>query len=319
MSTPIILSAPRVLPPVPMNQWQGLVQEWVGPDGSVWDLNAWESGIILDSRGVEGLHNPVLTRQTSKSRRVPGHRLRGWRAEAREVFWPVFVYADDSADWLARHRDFFDTIRPDQPGTWRVTALGETRELLLTGVFGDGHAYETDPLLDGWGQYGVTMEAQQPYWRGKKVRRGPWKTPDPAPFFSGPPFTISSSTTFGSAFIPNEGDVDVWGVWWATGPLSSIELGVGETLIRPPFDLEVGEMLRIDTDPRNPTAQKGAVPLDGEGNVDTDLFEGDDVTTELGLQDYASVPPGASVELHVDAVGSGSVMFDLEPLFFRAF
>lgn len=313
MSTPIILAAPRFLPPVPVNNREGYRSEWVGPDGSVWDLNAWESGLILDSRGVEGLHNPVITRNTSKSRRIPGHRLRGWRAEAREVFWPVFIYADDTADWLAVHREFFQTIHPDRAGTWRVTALGETRELRLTGVFDDGHVYDVDPLLDGWGEYAVTLEAQQPFWQGKTIRRGPWRTPDPQPFFSGPPFTISSSTTFGAASIPNTGDVDVWGVWWATGPLSAIELGVGDTLITPPFDLEAGEMLRIDTDPRNPTAQKGA-----EVN-DTALFEGSDVTTALGMQDYASVPPGERVELHVNAVGSGSIMFDLTPLYFRAF
>lgn len=314
MSTPIILSSPVVgaLAPV-VSAWRGLSIEWEGHDGSAWDLTDPDGGVVLSRKGLEGLHFPLITRNTSRSRAVPGNRLRGWRAEARDVFWPTFIWADGSNAWLDRQAEFFATIHPSKPGTWTVDAGRGARTLQLTGVFDEPHAYERDPLLRGWGLYDIALEASQPFWQGARVRRGPWRAPDPVPFFPGPPFHISSSSAFGSATIPNLGDVDVWGVWWATGPLSSLELGVGDSLIVPPFNLEAGEMLRIDTDPRNPTAQKGPT-VD-----DTDLFVGEDVTADLGLQDYASVPPGASVDLHVDAVGSGSIMFDLTPLYFRAF
>jgi hypothetical protein len=312
MSTPIILAAPTSLAPRDPDLWRGMSLLWRGADGSEWDLGDDSSGVVLGD-GVEGLHFPQVQRFLSRSRAIPGHRLRGWRAEAREVFWPLLIWGSSTEEWLERHRLFMRTLHPIVPGRWTVNTGDEERHLELTGVFDDGHAYGRDPALFGWAKYGVTLEAQQPFWQGKTIRRGPWRTPDPQPFFSGPPFTISSSTTFGAASVPNTGDVDVWGVWWATGPLSAIELGVGDTLITPPFDLEAGEMLRIDTDPRNPTAQKGA-EVD-----DTALFEGSDVTPALGMQDYASVPPGERVELHVNAVGSGSIMFDLTPLYFRAF
>jgi hypothetical protein len=308
-------------PPVPTSQWQGLTHEWVAPDGRVWNLNDWESGLVLDSRGVEGLHNPVITRHTSKARLIPGHRRRGWRAEAREVFWPAFLYADRTADWLALHRAFWGSIHPDVEGRWRVTCDGETRELALTGIFDAGHVYDTDPLEDGWAQYDVTLEAAQPYWAGKTIRRGPWRAPGAQPFFPGPPHTISSSSAFGSATIPNPGDVEAHGIWWADGPLESMEFGVGSAVIVPPFPLVAGQTLRIDTDPRNPTAQLGPTPdpRPGENRPNRAAFVGEDATEALGLQEYAAVPPGASVHLHVMATGSGAIEFEIVPLYFRAF
>lgn len=314
MSIPLILSSAIVSElPGEVTDWRGLSLEWIGHDGSIWDLNDPRGGLALYRKGVEGLHFPRITKNSSTSRAIPGKRLRGWRAESRDVFWPVYLGGDGSDAWLERHSAFFDTIHPSLPGTWRVSAGDETRTLQLTGVFDDTHSYEIDPLLRGWALYDVTLEAAQPFWQGTRVRRGPWKAPETSPFFPGPPFRISSSSAFGSAVVPNTGDVDAWGVWWATGPLTEIELGVGGAVIRPPFGLEAGEMLRIDTDPRHPTAQIGPAV------TDTDDFVGVDITQDLGLQDYAPVPPGASVDLHVEATGSGAVMFDVTPLHFRAF
>lgn len=305
MSYPIVLSSPPSAPPAGFEQMEGMTQEWVDADGVVWDLNDWESGVVLDNRGVEGLHNPQLTMYRSESRGMPGHRKRGWRAKTREVFWPVFIYSDTSAEWLARQRAFLSTIHPDREGTWRVTAGGETRELIVSGVFDAQHTYDTDPMLEGWASYGVELEAAQPYWQGAAVQRGPWRAPGAVPFLpegGGPPMRISSSSAFGSATIPNTGDVEAWGVWTVEGPLSSISLGVNGAIITVPFSLDAGQTLVIDTDPRHPST----------------LLDGVDVTESLGLQDYAAVPSGASVPLHVEGTGSGQITFRLVPLFFRA-
>lgn len=320
MSMPLVLSSAVVNAlPGTVRNWRGLSIEWEGRDGSEWNLTDPQGGVVLYRGGLEGLHFPRITKNSSTSRAIPGKRPRGWRAESRDVFWPIYLGGDGSDAWLDRHSAFFDTIHPSEPGTWKVSAGRETRTLQLTGVFEDLHAYERDPLMRGWALYEIALEAAQPFWQGARVRRGPWKAPETLPFFPGPPFRISSSSAFGSAEIPNTGDVDAWGVWWVAGPLTEIELGVGGAIIRPPFPVEDGQLLRIDTDPRNPTAQLGAIVLDDDGKLDTDRFVGEDVTRDLGLQDYAAVPPGASVNLHVEATGAGAVLFDLIPLHFRAF
>lgn len=301
-----ILSSPSSPPPAPVSPWFGLDMEWVGADGSVWQLTDWATGVFLDADALEGLHFPQIAPFSSESRAVPGRRLRGWRATARSVFWPVWIFADSSAEWLGRYRDFFNTVHPDRPGRWTVRADGSERHLDLTGVFRTSYAYSRDPLMAGWGKYGVTFEASQPYWSGKDVERGPWSTAAPVDFFESggsPDFHIMPKATFGSATIDNPGDVDAYPVWTAIGPLSALELGVGGRIIDVPFSVSDGDVLVIDTDPRNQTA----------------TLDGVDVSETLGFQSFAPVPSGNEVPLHVEATGSGSVSCALTPLYFRAF
>lgn len=318
---PLILSRPAPVPAPIASDWQSLSLIWEGWDGSVWDLNSRDGGVLLYRRGVEGMHNPHITRHTSTSRAVPGNRLRGWRAEAREVFWPIYLWGGSSTEWRERNAAFLKTVHPDRAGTWKVTAGSETRSLRLTATFDEPHQYDIDPQLHGWVQYGITLEAEQPFWEGTPIKRGPWRQPSSQSFIDpagSPPLHISTGAAFGSATVPNPGDVDAYGVWTLSGPLEDIEVGIGDTYVAP-FDLIAGETLRIDTDPRNPTAELGPTTLDADGNFDSDAFVGEDATEELGLQDFAPIPPGEEVELHVEAAGAGSIEFELVPLHFRAF
>lgn len=312
---PYILSVPAPLPAPVESAWQSLSLVWVGWDGSEWDLNSREQGAMLFRRGVEGLHNPSITRHTSTSRGVPGNRLRGWRAEARAVFWPIYLWGDDSEEWRARHNAFFRSIHPDREGKWLVTAGTETRTLRLTGTFDEPHQYDIDPQLHGWAQYGVTLEAAQPFWEGSPVVSGPWQAANPVDFFGdgGPPFHISSQSSFEAAAVTNPGDIETWGKWTAVGPLTAVELGVAGAVIDLPFAIPDGKTLVIDTSPRNQTATLGDTVADPAD------FVGEDVTEELGLQNYAPVPDGAEAELHIAATGTGSIQFEITPLYFRAF
>lgn len=302
----IILSSPPVAPPLPPNRWEGATLTWFGADGSVWDLGTGIGGAVLEEAGTEGLHNPAVTKFSSKSRVVPGNRPRGWRTEAREVFWPILVYSNANADeWKARYRAFFKSIHPEIPGRWRIGHNGTYRELELTGVFDDPHAFQHDPLVFGWEKFGVTLEAAQPYWSGAPIPLGPWKQPESGEFFGedgAPDFFISSSAEIGRARVSNPGDVDAWMAWTCVGPLASIEIGIGDDVATVPFDLSDGEVLVIDTDPRN---QSGTL-------------DGVDVTKELGLLRYGAIPPGADVEVHVEASGTGEISGALTPLYFRA-
>lgn len=304
----LILSRPAPVPAPYVSPWPGLSVVWTGWDGSVWDLTDRDSGVALYLGGVEGLHFPKLTRYTSKSRAIAGNRMRGWRAEERDVFWPVLVWSDGAAGWIDRNTAFFRSMHPDRAGTWTVKALGrEARSLDLTLVVDDSYTYDMDPLRVGWAEYPVSLEAARPYWRGEPVKLGPWKAPNPQPFFGaggyGPPFYISGSESFGHAVVNNPGDIEAWGVWTVTGGLTGVELGVGGAVITVPFSVPEGSVLQIDTDPRRPTAK----------------LDGVNVTPLLGLQDFAPVPDGAEVPLHVQGIGTGSVEFEITPLYFRAF
>jgi hypothetical protein len=320
MSTPFILSSPPVAPPVPEQQWQGLSLLWEGRDGSVWNLNDVDGGVVLRREGVEGLHFPRITKFKSRSRAVPGSRTRGWQAETRDAFWPIYLWADGTRAWLERHDEFFSTIHPEDPGTWIVRAGDRTRRLPLTGVFDSPHVFDRDPAIRGWALFPVPLEADEPYWQGEPITAGPWRGSDPVDFFpegGGPPFHISESATFGTAVMENDGDVAAWPVWDAAGTngaLDNIVFGVGGSLITVPFPVAEGDMLRINTDPRRPTAKLGPIPEAGQAFVPTT-----DVTRPLGLQSYSPIPPGSAVSVTVAAVGPGTITGRITPLYFRAF
>lgn len=279
---------------------------WTGADGSVWDLLDWRSGICLLLDGVTGLHNPTITKYQSRSRAVPGHRNRGWRAESRDVFWPLYFYGDGSDEWLDVYARFFATVHPERAGVWAVTAGTQTRRLSLTGVFDSEHQFARDPYLDGWATIPVELEPAQPFWEGDPVTAGPFSAGDGEIDFiddedGAPSFHISPAATFASATIANPGDVESYLIWTITGPLDSVEVGVGDVTATVPFEIESDEVLRIDTDPRNVAA----------------TLNGVDVTAELGLVEFDPVPAGGSAALTIVASGEGSVQGTLTPLFFR--
>lgn len=301
-----ILSRPPVPPPVPVNQWPGITCEWIGADGSVWDLATGAGGVVLQRPGVEGLHNPPITKFASKSRVVPGDRPRGWRTEPRPVFWPALVFSNESADeWKDRYQRFFHSIHPSNAGTWRIGHGGEYRTLQCTGVFDNPHTFGQDPLVFGWEKFGIALEAHQPYWSGDPITLGPWSQGISGEFFGdtgAPDFFISTSSEIGRAFVSNPGDVEAWLTWTLVGPLSDVEIGIGDTVASIPFNLTAGQVLVIDTDPRHQTGVRDGV----------------DVTKQLGLLSYGAIPPGSDIEVVVEAAGAGSISSTLTPLYFRA-
>lgn len=304
---PVVLASPPFAPPIPGSAFRGIRQEWVTSDGRIYDLNDWTGGIVLDTRGVEGLHFPKVQTFSSTSRVLPGKRRRGWRIDDRQVFWPLQIWGESSDEFLARYRAFFDSIHPDKVGTWRVTVKEETRELDLTGKFDDAYAYDLDPVLEAWAPYGVTLEpATTPLWSGKVISRGPWSTESGIDFIDGdgaPPFHLSPHATFASASIANPGDVDAYATWTMGGPLTAMIVGVGADVITVPFNIAAGQTLAIDTDPRKVTA----------------LLDGVDVTALLGFQPVAPIPPGGMTQLAVTAAGAGSVSVSIRPQYLKAF
>src|SRR4051794_20935668 len=92
---------------------------WTGADGSVWDIL---HGDVYLRSGVRGLGMPAFEDFTSTSAGGPGQSHRGWRAGARDVFWPVTVNKRGAGvGWLELDRAWWASLSPDMPGTWTVT------------------------------------------------------------------------------------------------------------------------------------------------------------------------------------------------------
>lgn len=286
--------------------WDGLRPTWTGWDGSVWDLSDRASGVLLARGGTRGLSMPPVRRYASAGPAVAGSRYRGNIAEEREVFWPLHVLSSPGEAFASLERDFWRTMHPDRQGTWTITAPdGSSRYLRLRFVDDGAHAFDVLPVKFGRATYGITLVAEQPFWEGAPtVRR--FEPGAAVPFYSPTGayiFALSPDTVTANADIDNPGDVDSWPTYLIEGPTTTVSVGVDGRLVEVPFALLAGETLTIDTDPTAQTA------------IDQDGVER---TSDLGAADFAPVPPGSSVPLDVDIVGTGSVTVTLPSLFYRA-
>jgi len=282
--------------------------EWVGADGSVWELSNWKSGVFLTQGGVEGLSRPQHTDWIAPlSPAIHGQDFTGYVVEPRKVFWPIYLYADGgSAEFRSRDRAFWETMRPDTPGVWRYTSEGETRELVCRFQDDGGHAYNRDPHYFGWATYGISLVADDPFWKGAPIERT-FKDDEPVNFYGGPalkgpPFYISSASRMANAKMTNPGDVEAWPVWTVTGPAENTRLGVGGRQVTVPFKIIAGQTLTIDTDPLDQTA----------------WLDGVDVTDRLGDYDFAPIPRGKDEALSLFVEGSGTVTARIVPRYDRA-
>lgn len=306
----IVFAAPNVTVAVP-RAWVGLQMTWTGWDGSVWNLTKASEGVVMMA-GVRGLTMPPVTHYKTSYASVSGARWRGHNVDSREVFWPIQVYCDtDSQEWIRRDRAFWRTMRPGKVGTWTVIQpSGEKRYLDLRFTEDSDQAYNHDPALRGWSNYGIMMVADDPFWRTDSIRRE-WATGMSTPFFDSEGgttgLTISPSTTLATAAMLNPGDVDAYPVWEVYGPVTNAQVGVGDKLIVIPFAVADGEVLVIDTDPTQQSAM-----LHSSGTVT-------DKTAQLGTAIFAPMPADSisNVSLVLGG-GAGKIRLTMTPLYLRA-
>lgn len=307
----VVLGVPSVLPAPPPAQWAGLSMLWTGPDGSVWDLTSGRNGVQLSNGGVRGLAMPAAQQWTTKSPAVHGQRHRGHVLDEREVFWPLHVFqkAGEQA-WLDHDRTFWRALSFDDAGTWTVVQPSGVSRSLACRLVDDGqHQFDLMPTRQGWVTYGVTLVADDPFWKGETVKREFTAAEDDPPDFYGDgsgatPFYLTSGNTLANARINNLGDVDAYPVHTLFGPFESATVGVGDSVVDVPIELAEGEWLTIDTAPWD----QRAIDQDGENR-----------TGELGgTTEFAAVPAGRNVPLAITIAGTGRVRVELTPRFYRA-
>ncbi|UYM26569.1 minor tail protein [Arthrobacter phage Bauer] len=277
---------------------------WTGWDGSEWELTKPSSGVFITGKGVEGLGMPEHQAWVGESPAVHGQFYRGYVVEPRQVFWPIYLYSDESTEaWMDRDRAFWRSLRPGMHGSWSVTTpRGGKRSLACRFVDDGNHAFQYDPMLRGWASYGVSLIADNPFWTGEPVRRI-WSDGPASDFYAQRmPLTIRSASTLGSAAMTNEGDLEAWPVWTIRGPLTSVTVGVEGATVQWDVTLDADDVLVIDTDP----------------TVQSAWLNGVDVTDQLGTADFAPIPAGDELPLSLAMAGTGSVEATITPRFFRA-
>jgi len=309
-------AAPPVAPPVPVAPPQpvesvrdGIQHTWMGWDGSEWDLSDTESGLFF-MPGIRGLAMPTVTHYRSSSPSVHGSQWRGMNIPDRDVFWPLRMdSAGSSQDWLALDAAFWVTMRPEKTGTWTVQQPTGVRRSIDLRFNSDDTVFVNDPSFLGRMVYGVTLDAEQPFWREDPIVRT-FRATVPAPFFSGPGIVqINSAHQLAHATVDNPGDVAAYVVWTLAGPFDSASVGTAGKSISVPFALGPGEMLSIYTQP------EFMIAIDGSGN---------DRTDELGaavMGSPSAVQPSAAAPLTLSMVNPGADAFieaSLTPYFYRA-
>lgn len=303
----IVYAAP-FLPPPPPKLWFGLGMTWTGDDGVLWDLTTGEGGAVM-MPGVRGLTMPPYTHHKSTFASVPGSRWRGYSVQDREVFWPIQIFHDLSSDeWVQRDRAFWDTLAPHKTGIWAVTQPNGEKRTLRLRLKDDGDpVYSHDPALQGWSNYGLTFEAEQPFWEGGGGAVSKTFTPDSSVDFfgdtvGGTPFYISRSSTVATAVMNNPGDVEAYPIWTIKGPCTAAQVGVGGVNITIPFAVADGQTLTINTAPSSQVAKLGSV----------------DKTADLTSVNFAPIPPGTNVILSLAITGTGTITASITPRYFRA-
>lgn len=331
MTGPVVYAVPYI-PPAPFaDPWPGITQLWIGPDGSEWALGGKGAQGIHLKPGVRGRTMPEGKHTIDQPAGIAGGVWRGWRADPREVFWPLSVWKDGGSQaWLDYDSAFAASFDPERPGTWVVIQPnGTRRELRCRFVSDGGGAGDFAPGVRGYASYGITMIAEEPYWRGEQVVR--WFTPaepvDFLPAHAGDPFVIGEGSSTATARVSNLGDVTAWPTWWANGT-DTVTAGVGDMAVEIPFTVAPDRLLVVDTSP----AVRTAIEIDmyptttppygveaQEKWVAERLPTGLDRTRELGENTkFAAIPRGKSLNLAIDIVGSGRVRVAFAPQHRRA-
>lgn len=287
--------------------------EWFGTDGSVWDLR--HGPVRATTAGIRGFGMPEIERHTSESSFIDGQRSSGFKVKAREAFLPLQF---KTTDVVATQRAWWRSVAPGEIGRLVVgDGHGGVRTLLCE--YGDdgGMTYEIDPhVLPN--RFGLTMVADDPWWKGPAVAHPFAEKPPARPGFGEQPgdpvlWISSSYANAGDVLIANPGDADAWPIWRIRGTdpagVQAFRFELDGNVIAGSIPVLYDQLLTINTDPEEQTAV-----LEGPGVVGTG-----NVTRGLDSVEFAQVPKGRTGVAVVQLVGVGVAEIETTPHYYRAF
>lgn len=143
--------------------------EWVGTDGSRWDIRR---GLVrISTEGVEGFAEPDLTWQTQQLAGVHGRRTTGYLFDHREVWLPLRFKGAAERDVEGVQRQWWKACRPGGVGRLEVfDALGERRSLDVHVTDNGKPKFSIDPHVTH-PPFGMALSVDDPMWRGDEVLR----------------------------------------------------------------------------------------------------------------------------------------------------
>jgi hypothetical protein len=284
--------------------------EWVGWDGSRWDLREGREGVVLTQQSLAFIEQFETEDFTTTAAYVDGQRHEGWRGLPREFDVQVATIGDLGAlGWAATEAAWKRTMRPGRPGTFIVSdPAGGTRTLTARAKsVVPNHANDPSDTTGTVLTYG--MIADDPWWYGSTPAKFEFLgVQDPTPFFgrtgNGPPLYIETIAALGAATVTNNGDVDTWGIWTFHGPTPTFAARVAGRLIAGDFALQQGEFVTVDTRPFKKSATHS---------------NGTNVTRQLRSRQYARIPAGEQVPVEVVVYGSSHATLEIREQFFGGY
>jgi hypothetical protein len=292
---------------------------WTGWDGSVWDLRT--GPVRLTADGIEGLLSLKFDSFTRDAAARDGQRFQGWRAQARNVLFPVILMAQRTeAAWLAMDRAWWKTMQPGKVGTLTVsTSDGGRRRLSLRFIDDGGYSYKQDPTIQRVAVWPIAMVADDPYWYGNAswgrtfaadgdavnfLGGAPVGTTPPS---KGTPIVLGSSFTTSASVLTNPGDVNAWPVYTLAGPLTGFSITFDGGTVSADLVIARGQKLVIDTSPTMQTAY---------------LYNADGSYTNV-LRSFTSfgfrpIRPGIDLKLNLKLNGAGTLTVTGDPRYFKA-
>lgn len=286
------------------------VVAYLGGDGSAWNLTTGYEGVTLLG-DVLGLADPEFDAHWTE-RISDGDRYRGSRTRRRTISFKVGVGQELKGQaWRDLDAAWWRSLSPDVAGLFDIrTENLEHRYLAVRLDRATGKVYSFDPGVGGIDTYLITLVADDPYFLGEDITNTWTYAPTGENFYGGAtglatPYVISPSGAFGSALVTNAGDVPAWPRWRITGPASSVLLTVDGQSVAYPASIPASTYIDILTDP-------------------PDVFDhllASQWENMTGVQDFAPVPVGATVEVAADVTGAGtgtSVTMTITPRYKRA-
>jgi hypothetical protein len=285
--------------------------QYLGVDGSVWELDEESSKVQRSGAGLTGVNTALRNIRFSQTANSDGRRRTSFVREARDGMGltvtlnpncePNRLEEIGDAWWKA-----WSPVRPGRLIYWRPS--GEPRTLF---VYHDGDAPGEDPILDPFGvlnSFELTMRisADDPVCYGEAIEIGPflgvrrsiYTSTNAAGEEVGPPFNLYDDENEGLRDVRNVGELPAWPVWTIEGPVSSYSFTIGDETLAGALEVPEGSTLTIDT-------RKGAKSAHMlTGGVRTLVT--DEALTAWG---FAPLPPGDSVA-RILFEGTGTVRGD---------
>lgn len=288
-TTPAVVEPPYV-PPVASVRDRVLF-EWVGVDGSRWDLS---NGPVFLLPGVSGLEMPVPAHRHRVAAGFDGGTWQGMRIESREIGMPVGIGILEWQEMVDVARRFRQSYNPSAEGTL-IARLPDSRsrQIRLRYQEGGEGQWDKDPLFRGQAFYDLTMLADIPWWHGEPITRLYGNNPPPN-IFPGPPFNLASGFSLTNDKVSNPGELGAWPVWTVYGPFTGFTVGVGPSVATMTLTKPLGGWVRIDTTPG-----RGSI-MDEAGNNQIGAM--DDVT-------FVPIPPGDDIPLSLSVVGGTTASY----------